>query len=213
MNINVICATKNHFFRFAMSKIIKDAISGNVTVKYLDEFNCCNIKKADFIIANASQWKFYMCQPSYRYRKPGALIIIYSKEQSDFNITKLPLCYQSSTFFSRNSSVLEVSQIIREHWFLARENDRGHFSSDCLRCNFSHVTPQELRVISLLRSGLNTEISAGVLNLSKKTIYTHKHNIIKRFSLSGEIELHTFINELSLIELYTGILKPINDKF
>lgn len=211
MDINVICASKDQFFRLAVLKVIEGIVSPGATVKFLTGSDCLNLKQADFIIINESQWRFSMCQLDYRHRKPGVMIIIFSGDNRYLEKEDFPLCYQSIIFFSRADSVHKISQVLKEHWFSIRVNERGYLFTDCLCCPFSYVTTPQLRVIRLLRIGYSIERAAKLLDLSIKTVYSHKYNVMKNFSLKGDAEFYNFINELSLTELHTGILGAHNN--
>jgi DNA-binding NarL/FixJ family response regulator len=45
------------------------------------------------------------------------------------------------------------------------------------------LTPSELKVCQLLRTGLNTKEIASILFVSKRTIDTHRHNINKKLKI------------------------------
>ncbi len=66
------------------------------------------------------------------------------------------------------------------------------------------LTPTELQVIELIRSGKQTKEIADMLGVSKRTIDTHRHNIRKKLGiLNKNINLHTYLTYLEKENTYT----------
>jgi len=59
------------------------------------------------------------------------------------------------------------------------------------------LTPTELQIVELIRSGKPTKEIAEILNLSKRTVDTHRHNIRKKIGiLNKNINLTTYLSSL-----------------
>ncbi len=59
------------------------------------------------------------------------------------------------------------------------------------------LTPTELQVLELIRSGKMTKEVAEILNLSKRTVDTHRHNIRKKLGiLNKNISLLTYLSSI-----------------
>jgi DNA-binding NarL/FixJ family response regulator len=67
----------------------------------------------------------------------------------------------------------------------------------------------QLQVLSFFKKGYSVGQTAKRLNLSAKTIYAHKYNVMKKFALKGDMEFNAFINDLSLLELYKGVISTV----
>ena len=80
MDVNVVCTDDNYFFRLGISKVIEEALLSDAEVKFLSGFDSHNLRQADFILINVSQWRLYMCQPAYLERKPGRIILALTDE-------------------------------------------------------------------------------------------------------------------------------------
>ncbi len=80
MDVNVVCTDDNYFFRLGISKVIEEALLSDAEVKFLSGFDSHNLQQADFILINVSQWRLYMCQPAYRERKPGSIILVFTDD-------------------------------------------------------------------------------------------------------------------------------------
>jgi DNA-binding CsgD family transcriptional regulator len=206
MDFKVVCTNENYFFRLGISKIIEEALLSDSPVEFLPAYDTQNLCQADFILISVAQWRLYMCQPAYRERKPGSIIMVLVDELKDIVKEKLPLCYRSLIIISRNESIAVISKKIIQSWLENQVSAKGFLPSDCLRCDYARITVVQLQVLSFLKKGYSVGQAAKRLNLSAKTIYAHKYNVMKKFSLSGDVEFNAFINDLSLLELYKGVV-------
>ncbi|MGD9427038.1 helix-turn-helix transcriptional regulator [Pantoea sp. NSTU24] len=206
MDFNVVCTDDNYFFRLGISKVIEEVLLSETRVNFLSGFDSECLKQADFILVNMSQWRLYMCQPAYRERKPGSIIIAFTEEPEDIIRTQLPVCYRSLIVISRHDSIRVIFEKILRAWLAFHARARAFSPSDCEHCGYARITVVQLQVLSFLKKGYGVTQAAKRLNISTKTIYAHKYNVMKKFGLRGDKEFNAFINDLSLIELYKGII-------
>ncbi|NEG60608.1 helix-turn-helix transcriptional regulator [Pantoea agglomerans] len=206
MDFKVVCTSENYFFQLGISKIIEEALLSDTPVQLLPAYDAQSLSQADFILISVAQWRLYMCQPAYRDRKPGSIIIVFVDEVEDMLREKLPVCYRSLITISRSDSIRNISEKIIRFWLESQECSKGFIPSDCSRCDFARITVVQLQVLSFLKKGYSVGQTAKRLNLSAKTIYAHKYNVMKKFSLRGDMEFNAFINDLSLLELYKGVI-------
>lgn len=210
MDVKIICKDDNYYFKFGISELIKEAFLFSANVGFLNGFDSENLTKADIIIINVSQWRLYMCQPAYQYRKKGSIMLVFTDQPDKIIPEELPVCYQSLTVIAWTESVKNIRDKITKAWLLAHdENKNGYQPSDCTRCHFSRISLVQLQVMSFLKKGNNVRHTAKFLGLSTKTVYAHKYNVMKKFDIKGDYEFHSFLNSISLIELYKGV---INDE-
>ena len=206
MDFKVFCTDENYFFRLGISKVIEEALQSDAKVKFLSGSDRQCLEKADFILINVSQWRLYMCQPAYRDRKPGSIIIVFVNESEDIIMEQLPLCYRSLVVVSRLDPVKKIAGKLLHAWLNLQDRVRGFEPSDCVHCDFARITVVQLQVLSFLKKGYSVRQTAKRLDLSAKTIYAHKYNVMKKFSLRGDMEFNAFINDISLLELYKGVI-------
>ncbi|MFV9671202.1 LuxR family transcriptional regulator [Pantoea sp. ARC607] len=206
MDFKVFCTDENYFFRLGISKVIEEALQSDAKVKFLSGSDRQCLEKADFILINVSQWRLYMCQPAYRDRKPGSIIIVFVDESEDIIMEQLPLCYRSLVVVSRLDPVKKIAGKLLHAWLNLQDRVRGFEPSDCVHCDFARITVVQLQVLSFLKKGYSVRQTAKRLDLSAKTIYAHKYNVMKKFSLRGDMEFNAFINDISLLELYKGVI-------
>lgn len=210
MDFNVVCIDENYFFRLGISKIIEETLLSDAKVNFISGFDSHNLKQADFILINASQWRLYMCQPAYRERKPGSIIMVFVDEHENILLKQLPVCYRSLVVISRADSVHTLSEKLTRLWLTTQNRVLGFMPSDCLHCDFARITMIQLQVLSFFKKGYSVRQTAKQLNLSEKTIYAHKYNVMRKFALRGELEFNAFINDLSLVELYKGVIDSVD---
>lgn len=206
MDFKVICTNENYFFRLGISKIIEEALLSDTPVEFLPAYDVKNLCQAHFILISVAQWRLYMCQPAYRDRKPGSILMVFVDETEDIITEQLPLCYRSIIIISRSDSIRVISEKIIRFWLQNQDNAKGFSPSDCSHCDFARITVVQLQVLSFLKKGYSVGQTAKRLNLSAKTIYAHKYNVMKKYSLSGDKEFNAFINDLTLLELYKGVI-------
>jgi len=209
MDLKVICTDKNYFFRLGILKLIEEATLSDAKVCFLSEYDSHNLRQADFILINDSQWRLYMCQPAYRERKPGSIILVFVEPSADILTEHLPVCYRSLIVVSRIDSIRSISEKIIRAWLTNLACMPRFLPSDCLCCDFARITVVQLQVLSFLKKGYSVRQAAKCLNLSEKTIYAHKYNVMRKFALRGDIAFNAFINDLSLIELYKGVVSSV----
>jgi len=209
MDLKVICTDKNYFFRLGISKIIEEALICDAKVNFLSGFDSRSLGQADFILINVSQWRLYMCQPAYQDRKPGSIIMVFVDEFEDVILGQLPVCYRSLNIISRLDSVRTISEMVTRSWLTMQDKVQGFMPSDCLHCDFARITVIQLQVLSFLKKGYSVSQTAKRLDLSAKTIYAHKYNVMRKFALRGDRDFNAFINDLSLLELYNGVISEV----
>ncbi|MBX3045333.1 MAG: helix-turn-helix transcriptional regulator [Candidatus Kapabacteria bacterium] len=65
-----------------------------------------------------------------------------------------------------------------------------------LSSNFPNLTPTEIKVCSLTKTGLNSKDIATILRVSVRSIENHKYNIRKKFGLDSYQNLYNYLNVL-----------------
>lgn len=210
MDVNILCKDGNYYFKYGISELIKEAFLFSANVGFLSESGSENLAQADVIIINVSQWRLHMCQPVYQNRKKGSLLLVFTEQPEKIIPEQLPICYQALTVISWKETVISVKDKLTKAWLLAHEENSPCYQlSDCNRCHFSRISLVQLQVMSFFKKGHNVQQTAKVLGLSTKTIYAHKYNVMRKFDIKGDYEFHAFLNGISLIELYKGV---INDE-
>jgi len=207
MDVKVICTDEDYYFRLGISKLIEEALLSRANVDFLSGFDSENMRKADFLLVNVSQWRLFMCQPVYRYRKPGSVLLVFVNHIDNIISGQLPVCYQSLTLIVSSDTIKKIREKITAAWLIANDEETNTFMpTDCMKCNYSRISLIQLQVMSFLKKGHSVNQTAKSLGLSVKTIYAHKYNVMRKFDLKGDCEFYSFLNDLSLVELYKGVI-------
>lgn len=80
--------------------------------------------------------------------------------------------------------------------FISRFQDINPYFVQFLAKNFPDLTPTEIKICSLTRTGLNSKDIASILKLSSRSIENHKYNIRRKFKLEPYQNLYNYINAL-----------------
>lgn len=208
--INLICKDDNSYFTLGISEIIREAMLSKVNINFLTSFDSESMKCADFILISSSQWRLFVCQTAFRYRKLGCVLLVFMDDADAIKPATLPICYQSLTVISRQDSVRKVREkIIQARSVVNHSEARIFLQSDCIKCNLNKLSMVQLQIMGFLKRGKSVRQIAAIMGLSPKTIYAHKYNSMKKFNLKREHELYLFLNELSLSQMYYGIIDEV----
>ena len=211
MEVKIVCMDENYYFRLGIAEILKELMLPGARVTFLTGAHAHSLQQADLNIINVSQWRLFMCQPAYRFRKPGSLLLVFTESANDFKSEILPVCYQALTVIGRKETIRQVTDKIARAWLKAQdEGTKTYLPSDCVGCSYSRISLVQLQVLSFLKKGKSVRQIAQSLDLSIKTIYAHKYNVMKKFDLKGEKEFYFFLNDLTLLELYKGVVEEKN---
>jgi len=105
-------------------------------------------------------------------------------------------------------SAIEAIQSKRM-FFTPRVNDlvlagfleKGHAISKIAPPNLPNLTPREREITQLLAEGMSSKEVASLLNLSTKTVETHRSNIMRRLSLHSIRDLVVYAIKNNIIQI------------
>jgi PAS domain S-box-containing protein len=78
--------------------------------------------------------------------------------------------------------------------FIGRFQDINPNFVNYLSKNYPNLTPSELKICSLTRTGLSSKDIAQILKISIRSVENHKYNIRRKFGLDAYQNLYNFIN-------------------
>jgi DNA-binding NarL/FixJ family response regulator len=114
-----------------------------------------------------------------RALKAGALGFVGKEEGAEAILTAIRTVLAGEVYLTRAMAALFLSRIVRE-------------PVDSFGGGFERLSDRELHVVQLLGAGLSTREIARHLNLSFKTVETHRENIKRKLGLRGAAELVHF---------------------
>lgn len=196
--INVIIENKDSLYRQGMIMVISqllDSISEEETIftDVVDE-NITSI--ADIIVKHFHPGESALCHPVLQVRKADSIIIGTYDGSNPPHLGVLPLCFSNIIFINRKDSLEKVKELIFRGWEERYLNNSSPLKRSCGSCQHCTLSPQQASVAAQIYSGKKTEHIAEDLNISYKTVNSHKYMIMRKFNLYTEHELFSFLNLL-----------------
>jgi len=122
----------------------------------------------------------------------GVRLCISKSDRSDDLTTAVDALQQHNSLFS-----LRVSDLFDGH--------SKHDSPDPTAANWSQVTPREREVLELVASGRRCKEVAVVLNISVKTVETHRSNMMYKLNLHSTAQLVLYAVRNGIIHLHSPV--------
>ena len=127
-----------------------------------------------------------------RALRAGALGYLDKEQAADEVLNAIRTVLGGSVYLTRGLAALLLHHFVGSH-------------SKGPRKDGSPLTDRELHVLELLGSGMSTREIAGALNLSFKTIETHRENIKHKLGLNGAAALMRYASEWARQQSRTDI--------
>jgi len=70
-----------------------------------------------------------------------------------------------------------------------------------IRQRFDWLTPREREVLTLLISGVTNKVAAETLRLSRRTVETHRGNILEKLRVKSNVELRELCERHRLLPI------------
>lgn len=192
-------------YRDGMQKFLSDLFLNNYceNVNFLFEFNIENIQKADIIMMEYCKGEALICTPELMSRKRSVIIGITNENYHAKSI--FPNCISDIVFIERGGDLAEISQQIIMQWESFKMGRRIDCYRSCSTCQRVKISKKQLAVMSNIHHGHSIKEIASLYDLSYKTIFSNKYNVMKKFMLQSDYELLVFLNRLSERDL---LLRP-----
>lgn len=160
------------------------------------EFNRLSIEsisEADIIIKGFEAGQTSFCPPLLKHRKKGSLFFGVYGDFHRPQHSNLPLCIKDIVYINRRDPVDKIRDIIAKRYHSAKEE----FSlRHCGNCKCVTLTRKQAAIISMLVIGASIDNIALALDVSEKTVYAHKANLMKRLGIRSTCQLLRLINTL-----------------
>lgn len=196
--INVLIKDDNAFYDWSIHRFLSEIFSQEYQkrVKLTQEFNHQTVSQADMIIMGMCQGEHFTCHPELHSRHKG--IIIGLMDKKPVNITPSPECIGDIIYIERRAPLRVIRDGIIHVW---KDHEETRYSN-CYACRHRALSPQQTRIMAGFYSGKNVPQIARELNLSEKTIFSHKYHMMAKFNLSTDYELLLLLERLYERRLY-----------
>lgn len=199
--IKIIIDESDNFYRHGMQtllgKVFQDKCDQHISVTC--EMEPQSIAIADVIVIRLSPGEISVCHPLLHTRKKNSLIIgIYEGDYKP-HFDDLPLCFNNIIFINRTEAVSIIKKKIFHAWEGCRTQSILPHQWKCHDCKHKTLSPQQINVATHYYRGARAEQIAGIMNISVKTVFTHKRMIMGKFDVHSDYELFTLLNVMKAL--------------
>ncbi|CAI2442453.1 response regulator [Serratia liquefaciens] len=131
-----------------------------------------------------------------RRHYPQQPILIYTAQEEDI-YARMAYSAGANGFVHKGSRLEELVLAIETVLDGSLSFPAAAMTEEALPAEGTLLTPKELQVLGLLSKGLSNLQIAEMLNISNKTVSTHKKNILRKTGASNLLELVAVFKELA----------------
>lgn len=181
-----------------MSNLFREVFNKGVILT--SDINKNDISQADVIIMGLSPGENFVCHPVLYARKRNSLIVgIFDSAQSS-HVDALPLCFENIIFIHRTEPIARVVKKILKGWDQLCNKTHSTTPWSCHDCEHKTLSPQQIKVATHYYNGASAEQIAHILNISPKTVFTHKRMIMGKFNVHSDYELFSLLNVMKSLK-------------
>jgi DNA-binding NarL/FixJ family response regulator len=196
--INTIINDENKLYSHGMKIVVEHLFHSMFRKNTLfhSKLDNSTVVDADIIIMSLNTGDKYVCHPILRQCKKNALIIGLYERTDNLSVKRLPHCLDNMVFIHRSASIESIKKTIANHW--AKRSAVEKCLRSCKSCNYSRFSSQQIIVVERYFRGEPMQQIASDLNLSSKTVFSHKRVLMKKFDLHTDYELVNFLARVNL---------------
>lgn len=183
----IIIIDDNFYNRIGIYSLLKEKIIG---VECLDSVTSDNIAKASLIICSFSLLKKVSSFINYKTH-PIKIICIFDK-LGVVNFKGLPICMSNIILVPNNIKALQLCKLVVNCLNYVNEKPSFDKKNICNICVENYFSPQQFNILTSIFNGLSVHDIAIELMISKSTVYSHIHYIMKRYNLRTKHQLYLF---------------------
>ncbi len=197
MTINILICSENFYFRVGMSRMIEHIFyeTHNICFTYDRE----DISDVEYIFADGASNEMLTCLSTLRKKRSDAFLFIvrsYSLPKIRYYI---PPCYLNTVIVNKCHTISDSLKKIKELFDLESNLEWRRDRSLCRECVFvERISPQQKKIVEYIVSGLDCKVIAKKMNISYKTVQTHKCRFMKKYRVKTKYELYHLLNCISV---------------
>ena len=146
------------------------------------------------IILSLCNGERYICLPELRARQKGIIIGLVD-EEDDSRIS--PSCFADIVYILRREPLSEITRKLTFAWQKWIEIQEFQGYKSCFGCKHVSLSLTQLEIITGLNKGYSFQEVAINMNITYKTVTTHKYLIMRKFCLRNDYDLFRFLGRLN----------------
>lgn len=210
--LNVVFEDEYSLYRSGMEWLLAELFEQEVNDGA--QFNILsrdNVADADIIVKKFVAGEDALCQPLLKARKKNSLLIGIHEGSSPVPNANLPFCLSHSVFIHRAESLSCIKERILHGWEQCSLQTFYPRVTNCFECKHKTLTPQQISVAAHFYLGEATLLTAQRMNISSKTVSSHKYSIMSKFNLKTDQDLwdllRLFKEQMSVSTAFSECLK------
>ncbi|MGL5384394.1 MAG: helix-turn-helix transcriptional regulator [Serratia sp. (in: enterobacteria)] len=211
--INVLINDNDALFRQGMKQYLTElfSIEFDKQVNFSMDFSDETVSEADVIVMELCKGENYTCTPELRSRKKSIIIGIVD---SEFEMKKsLTRCTTDIIFIQRCEPLSVIHQKVINLWKLYNQPGGKLHCGSCCSCPHLELSPHQVKIMARIYNEKTVHQIAKELNVSYKTIASHKYVVMNKFNLSNDYELINFLSKLKEKTIHPNYFREYLNRF
>lgn len=194
--ISAIVSVNDVLYRNSLEKFISVMFANkfNKAIVFSHKLNAISVSAADIIFLEFCNGETMICTPELMFRKKSIVIGIVDDLSRVATVSSG--CFPDVVFIERKSDLETIERVVTRQWKIRFLSGKDPLCFSCYKCKPASMTHKETMIMSKILQGISVAQIANDLNLDCKTIYVHKHSVMKKFNLINDCELIAFLNSL-----------------
>lgn len=206
--INILLKDHDSFYVNGMTHFLNGLFLREMFTKvtFTTDFSLSGISQADLIVMSLCRGESLTCIPELLSRKRGLLIGVVD-DNANGNGSNLPNCLADIIFIQRNENLKRIRQKILSR---IEQNTLPNWKSrlqGCSGCLHQNMSPQQLRIMTRIYQGKSVEVIAREMNVTDKTVFSHKYKMMSKFNLCSDYELLNFLKKLAVNNAMSNVFR------
>ncbi|HHL3748200.1 TPA: LuxR family transcriptional regulator KbvR [Klebsiella pneumoniae] len=199
---NFLFNIKNHYLRVAIAELVDEAMkaAGRPHYQFSQQWDAGSMAQADVIFTEMVAGEWYLCQDLFQHAPEQYTLFILPDNEHATVDEGLPNCLQHAVFMPPHARVQRLKDEIAnaiERPLLPRQDPPFNRLRRCINCACRSVSDAQTKVIYAFSIGLSPHEVAAALNISPKTIHSHKKNIMSKFNLNSRQQFNNLVQLLA----------------
>lgn len=175
-----------------------------------DRLGLDSVLQANIIVKSFFAGERFLCQPLMKLRPKCCLVIGVYEGNKLPACARLPLCFSNIVFINRTDSIDKIIELVYLGWQRCLLETQEPAKQNCLSCNHQKLTLQQASFATRFFLGEETHAIARKMQVSCKTVSSHKYVIMKKFNVDTDRDLlnllHLLKRQLISPNLFTDYL-------